>query len=199
MKLFQLTLLIVCLFVFTAPAQATPTLIFDGNGVWIGAKNVFIPLLGQTYDLSLRSGTCAQVFGVCDQAHFTFNDEQSATYAVQAFARLADTLVDPDNPRDPFFPGCGTGCLAVLPYDVAPFDIPGLGQFFPGVIARPAEVSAAHGVSLDGYVNFAVSPNTIAPYIVFTPTAVPESSTLLTLILGLSGAALRFRRHLFDR
>ncbi len=187
MKLFKLTLLLACMLVFAAAAHASPTIHFQ-NGVWAGASNVFVPFLGQSYDFVFKGGTCAQAFGVCDQAHFFFTDRDSAVYASQAFADLRQAIGGGN--FDTFAVGCQifSPCLGLIPYNVA-----GGGLVF----ARPVEMNR-FGTSLDGAagdVAFAGADT----WLVWAPAGtfanIPEAGSLATLVLGLSAVALRFRRQ----
>lgn len=71
------------------PARAGATLIVQ-NGILTGATGVDVS--GTLYDVAFRDGTCAQIYGACDAAHFTFATSASAQAASQAL--LEQVFID---------------------------------------------------------------------------------------------------------
>jgi hypothetical protein len=105
---------------FGLNAQASPILVVDMNGILMGATGVLVD--GQSYDVEFVEGTCTEVFGVCDEAHFAFTTESTALAASRA---LLDVFLDVPGlgnfDSDPmltngcFFP---TNCWALTPYEI---------------------------------------------------------------------------------
>src|SRR5438128_1809698 len=86
--MLKLLMVAIGMLLIVGPAQATPTLIIDsGSGQWLGAAGVTVN--GAEYNLTFAAGTCAAVFGACDQEHFAFTtlfDASLAQFAIDAMA-----------------------------------------------------------------------------------------------------------------
>jgi hypothetical protein len=101
-------LLTVCLS-FGFDADASPVLLLDADGRLSGATGVLVN--GQRYDVEFAEGTCAEVFGACDAAHFTFTTQSDAVQASQAL--LNQVLLDGSGSADAFDsnPALTVGCI----------------------------------------------------------------------------------------
>ena len=64
-----------------------PVLIIDATGGLLGATGVLVD--GKFYDVDFVDGTCPDVFGVCDEAHFAFTTANTALAASKRVPRLA--------------------------------------------------------------------------------------------------------------
>jgi hypothetical protein len=73
----------------SSSAQAA-SITLDANGILLGAKDVIVN--GSPYDVDFIEGTCAEVFGACDVAHFTFTSESDAHAA--SIALLEQVFLD---------------------------------------------------------------------------------------------------------
>ena len=62
-------------------AQAA-SITVDANGLLLGAQDVIVN--GASYDVEFIDGTCAEVFGACDIAHFVFTTLSDAHAASEA-------------------------------------------------------------------------------------------------------------------
>jgi hypothetical protein len=104
-------------------AHASPKLIVDTNGILRGATGVLVD--GRFYDVEFLEGTCASVFGLCDQAHFTFTTESAALAASKAL--LDSVLLDGSGLGEAFdgIPALTYGCYfefncwITTPYGIA--------------------------------------------------------------------------------
>jgi hypothetical protein len=79
-----------CIFgyVFISGAVAAPILHVNEDGILTGASGVIV--LGKSYDVSFRDGTCAQNFNGCDtEMDFPFSSRADGEAAMQA---LLDTV-----------------------------------------------------------------------------------------------------------
>ncbi|WP_223276448.1 PEPxxWA-CTERM sorting domain-containing protein [Sphingomonas daechungensis] len=173
--------------------SATPAisaiLIVDGSGNLTGATGVNV--LGTVYDVVFIDGTCASVFGGCDnQEDFAFGNSQEASSAAQA---LLDQVFVGLFDNDPALTsGCSDvlRCTAWLPYHTSGFSIDvGVAQnWYSGQVDR-----SFHGTFLLSDVpDFSQLGEDPWVWAKFT-RAVPEPSTWAMMLLGfaLSGFLLR--------
>jgi hypothetical protein len=104
-------------------AEASPILDITPAGVLTGAKYVDVYGIG-LYDVTFKTGTCAQVFGDCSLgAPFVFSSLSTATTA--GFALLDQVFVDGTFPN--LFdsnPGLTSGCNSPLAKHVCGFFTP---------------------------------------------------------------------------
>ena len=82
MKNKILTLISVITLVGPMVVNAAPTLIVDSVGQLRGAQDVNVG--GVLYNVTFTEGTCAQVFGTCEDSSFTFHTQFDAVLASQA-------------------------------------------------------------------------------------------------------------------
>ena len=104
-----------------SPAQAT--LVIDNSGdnpVLLGATEVNVD--GILYNVTFEDGTCAAVFGTCDENGFEFNDFNTARSAGQALLDqvfIDDPLLGLFDTRPELAFGCedlGGSCITLIPY-----------------------------------------------------------------------------------
>jgi PEP-CTERM motif len=180
------------LMVLPHAASATPILQVNGSGILTGALNVDVG--GTFYDLQFVDGTCASVFSVCDQSHFTFTNQSDATLASQAlldqvFVDIGSYLFDSD-PYTTY--GCTdpTVCYAYTPYDVF---IPTVGSpDFISIIATnrpPSLFDYVQGPNFETQ-SYDTSLSPISVFAVWSvsssiPSSVPEPPTVFLLGAGL--------------
>ncbi len=175
-------------------ARAAPILDVVG-GQLLGARNVSI--LGSLYDVEFKDGTCADLFGGCDEASdFTFTTVARATAAAQA---LLDQVfldgIDLFDTEPALTVGCASPlrCNTLVPYELLAED--GLFNLatavnFPGL----DEVRFGNGptdtdLTLIPELTFAVfSPASLAP------EAIPEPASITLLFAGLL-ALTGLKRH----
>src|SRR3954449_7533285 len=90
-----LAILAFCALGWAAPVGATTALV-NGSGQLTGVAD--LPVLGSLYNVSLVEGSCASLFGGCDDSgDFDFNSDVIAMFAAQA---LLDHI--PGAPFGPF-------------------------------------------------------------------------------------------------
>jgi hypothetical protein len=75
-------LLVSALTILLGSSAQAASITLDANGILLGAKNVIVN--GTPYDVEFLDGTCADVFGACDSAIFTFTTESDAQAASNA-------------------------------------------------------------------------------------------------------------------
>jgi len=164
-----------CLLV-CADAQAAPVLILDSSGHWIGANDVTVD--GSDYDLAFIAGTCASVFGVCDDSRFSFTTSLSALSAQHAIETMADNWSFANNPQL-----IATGVSGIMtPYSIDSGSTLTWTTYFHDRGAPDLENDFC-STALNSVVNDSV-------WAVWTPVAdpppssVPEPSSLFLLCLG---------------
>ena len=175
-----------------AVGLARAALIVDANGELLGADGVLVN--GTAYDVRFVDGTCAEVFGVCDSAHFTFTTVDAAIAATTAL--LNDVFVDGAagqfNSKPELTAGCELSpvgsCVAVTPYALLNLDV-------PSVFAHNSADPAADQLGGNNFAtsdDFATSANEV--WAVWTrsapsPVPAPPSLWLAAAALGLMGLA----------
>ena len=112
----RLTGLLVGCVLFCCPAWATSLDIV--SGILMGATEVSVG--GNLYDVQFVDGTCAEVYGVCDVAHFTFktqSDAEAASTALLSAVFLDGFLGNFDSSPDLTF-GCASisECRVITSY-----------------------------------------------------------------------------------
>jgi hypothetical protein len=187
--------------VLSAPAGAA-TILVDGSGHLTGAAGVQV--LGTFYDVSFVDGTCASVFGGCnDAADFDFNDSVLAMFAAQALLDqvfIGHPIAEfRDNPS--LTVGCVSAvlsCSAIVPFEVSPLSSSFADTFLAHIgLIDNDEVRGPQGFSstfdttsensLDGlvYARFTLSAGT---------SQLPEPSTWMTMLLGFGAVGFAMRR-----
>ena len=184
--------------VFWSGGGAAATLDVVG-GRLIGASNVDV--LGETFDVQFREGSCAGVFSGCDNpaSDFAFQDDQMAFDA--AVALEEQVLIDGPLGSFDTVPGLTNGCdlFPATCFILVPFDVvdAGLSGLFMGSVAVRNQFSL-----FDNYqarLNLAVTRDSSDDdiqfsfvYAVFTP--VPEPSAAILIGGGLIVLSSRTRR-----
>lgn len=197
MKLrYLIGMFVVCLLAASL-AQATPILIVNGSGQLTGATGVDVE--GTLYDVEFVDGTCAAVFGVCDQAFFTFTDSFSSFMA--SIALLEQVFIPANDPFDSdpsLTQGCSAAeqCIVVTPYDVITVDDD------PIVSATAAVNYALLGIDEEVHTSFlaeidlqSLQAFTWARWEESEVAPVPEPASLVLVAAGLAIVARRLRRQ----
>ena len=173
-------------FLLCSSVQATPVLQINGSGKLTGATGVSVG--SAIYTVNFAEGTCAEVFGACDLAHFNFTTEASAMAASAAL--LNDVFVGEFDTSPGLTFGCDIGvtlCGPSTPYRLLTFDVgPGWGSS----VALNYDLEEYDRVSYTG-AEFATSSSTYFnagnwTFAVWTQTStVPIPGTITLLCLGL--------------
>ena len=172
----------------------------DANGILLGAKDVIVN--GSPYDVDFIEGTCAEVFGACDAAHFTFMTEADAHAA--SLALLNQVLLD--GPLGNFDSELTLthGCINALDIDQC-FAITPYGMFsnaFDLDALVSAAINTAHPLLVDGTIegrlpvpyDAARDPEGVFAKWTAVPQSVPDDTSTLALA-GLSVAVILTMRR----
>ena len=169
----------------------------------IGALGVNVN--GTLYNVEFVEGTCAALFSGCDQpSDFAFTTQAEADAASQAL--LDQVLIDGPQGNFDTQPTLTFGCE---PNTQAPYCAP-LTPFMlmvnsDGAFVGSSEILNQPTVSGDtitsGFntVGFDTTSNPFLVYVRFTPTALPEPTTVGLLAIGLAGFGLRRRKRIATR
>jgi hypothetical protein len=190
----EIMLLVGSLVLFAPDAHAAPIVLTDSSGHAIGIHDLVYA--GSEYNVSLTGGTCADVFGSCEQSRFTFADQIGATGAEIAVNSVLYSAFSsqPDPDRNQF-------SLAVPTLLMVPFDM----NTSTGFVTSAATVMSR--IPDNEFPWFWSATQTSADYtsgsptgakgawVVFTP--VPEPATLSLLMVGF--LALLLLRSKFHR
>lgn len=184
-----------------APAA---TLLVDDFGQLTGAEGVDVN--GTLYDVTFADGTCAGLFGGCDNlADFAFDTETEAGDAAQALLDqvFIDGVLGDFDGIPSLTQGCEAGDLCTVGI---PFDLVGSLVLFAGVRNNPLAdidiVNIGLGIGVDNDTTF----NERITYALFAETDgegmpddpgtdVPAPSALLLFAAGLAGLATVGRRR----
>jgi hypothetical protein len=171
-------------FVFCANLHADPILSVNSSGQ-LTATGVTVN--GNLYDVAFLDGTCVGIFGGCEVSDFTFSDSTSAGAASQALI----SLLSPTNYR---VTGCtnSTGCFILTPY--------GMSSSTGAVLSAVTQTSFEPSL-WSVLLNFSEGPNVdttndaLVTWARWTPEAVPEPISFLSLSVGIFGlVSIRRRR-----
>jgi hypothetical protein len=174
-----------CPLLAAGTVQAAPIVLTDASGYAIGIDDLIYA--GTDYNVSLRTGTCADAFGTCDQSHFGFVDQIDAMGAeIAVSSALYNRFL---NQRDPDRNQFSAAVPALL---MTPFDV----DFSNGMVISAATVMSQipdnefrwlWSLTADAAAYTSGSPKGAkGTWVVFTQ--VPEPSSWL--LLGLGCAAL---------
>ncbi len=182
----------------SASAQAATPVTVDVGGTAILVGAIGVDVGGELYDVNFADGTCAGLFGGCDDvSDFFFDNEADAVAASQAL--LDQVFINgPAGPFDaaPFLtvgcPGPAVFCDAVTPYGLTARNVltgrasNSINEVFDGAAALPLvkTYDSVTGPLANG-VTFAI----------WSPSIIPEPSTALLMGLGLAGLARQRRRQ----
>lgn len=194
-----LKILITLLLIFAAPSVVQAYPLLDGAKL-IGFNGVSVD--NKLFDVWFKEGTCAEVFGSCVQAKFTFTSAQSVSAAAQAlntqvFVDSAGGLFD-SNPA--LTVGCNSiiFCSVLTPYTI---DTPFVGTVTYAIFNNRSVAAGEDGVSFSGF-DFVVSTvgrdDVWAVWTESTPhQSISEPSTLFLALAGTFILALRGYKHKF--
>lgn len=173
--------------VATSLAVAPPSVagLIVESGILKGATGVDVG--GTLYDVAFVDGTCTALFGGCDEvSDFDFSDEAGAIAASTALLEqvFIDSLAGPFDSQPELTQGCSDDavCGAMIPFALGDFTaiFRGAANWSGGSTDAIADSSVFRGVDTSEFAHLA--------YALFTPSAVgavPEPSTLATMLLGL--------------
>ncbi|HEX2282817.1 MAG TPA: PEP-CTERM sorting domain-containing protein [Thermomicrobiales bacterium] len=174
---------------FACPAHAA-LLLVDASGQLTGATGVNVN--GTLYDVSFVEGTCVDLFSGCDSASdFAFSsvfDANDAAVALEQLVLIGSFDTDPASTL-----GCEAGivaaCVVITPFAVATGEV-----LTTSVFNQPTTVDGLTGWPVP--TTFDTSSSPFEVYAEWTPTPVPEPSTLMLIGTGLLGAGVkRWRRR----
>jgi hypothetical protein len=155
-----------------------------------GAHNVDV--LGTLYDVTFADGTCADLFGGCDElSDFAFNTQASATAAGQAL--LDQVLIDSVAGTFDSDPDLTNGCSAGYDCDVyVPFDLSGGSLYFGYTSNYSSSYGATDIANCCGQdsANLSTATDSVSVWGVFAPAVVPIPSAALLFATGLAGLGL---------
>jgi hypothetical protein len=174
--------------VSASPAVAA-TQVFVGGDL-AGANGVTVG--GATYNVEFAEGTCAGVFGGCDNAgaDFTFQNLADATAAGDAlFAQVISGTVDTD-PSLTLGCSSATLCVMLIPYAA------GAGAFSAYAANNGSAANTNGGIVGGAPASFDTTIQSAFVWARFSPaTAVPEPSSWAMMLLGFGGMGLALRRR----
>jgi hypothetical protein len=181
--------------VHTTPVQATASLIVNGSGQLTGATGVVVG--AASYTVTFRDGTCAGLFGDCDNiSDFVFQSEADATAAAQAL--LDQVLINDGSFSFDTIPGKTDGCAGaeifcdvLIPYGFGDPDHAAVAVAI-NAVSDPDDgtISVPFGTQAD------TSPNNLFTWAMFTPvSSVPEASSWAMMLLGFATMGLTVRRR----
>jgi PEP-CTERM motif len=156
-------------------ASATPLLVYSGSTL-TGVNGV---LVGSTlYNVTFADGTCADVFGVCDNAHFNFT---TSTEAIAAATPLFAALESPSDVGPSAIAGCGEPdiCDIFLPYALSSptnFNTVVIYDYYP-ILDYADLIGTSFG-------NLSTQYSHTHTFALFTRADVPEPPTLAMLGVG---------------
>jgi hypothetical protein len=194
----KIMLLVGSLVVFAPAAHAAPIVVTDSLGHAIGIHALVYA--GSEYNVSLTGGTCADVFGTCEQSRFAFADQIGAMGAEIAVNSVLFSAFSsqPDPDRNQF-------SLAVPTLLMVPFQInvsTGFVTSAATVMSRtPDNESNWFWSATQSSADYMSGSPTGAKgaWVVFTP--VPEPATLPLLMAGFLALVLlrsKFQRERHD-
>jgi len=198
--------LAVSLFFISNFVYAIPSLIIDSNGELTGARDVDVN--GNMYDVDFQDGTCASLFGGCDDAGdlaLSASDVDAATAAL--FSSVFVDSLDGNFDSDPSLTmGCETPTLCSIitaGYFLAdPFDPDSMDVVFSigsnsdeeqldDIIAPyTTDISAGGDINTSAF-----DVSVFAVWSVATSSSVPEPSILGLMFIGLAGISLRLSKN----
>jgi hypothetical protein len=173
----------------------------DSSGLLTGATGVTVN--GNLYDVSFVDGTCAGLFGGCDQASdFVFQSRADASAASQAL--LDSVFVDTGSGSFDSVPsltlGCGFihSCDAITPFAIDDYS---LSFFYAGAQNNAAnwlaDVTTA-GYQLLGYDSSGSNATVFAVWNIASPVPEPETYAMLLAGLGFIGFMTLRRKQNFE-
>jgi hypothetical protein len=178
----------------TAASPATAATLITSGGILTGATDVDVG--GTLYDVQFVEGTCADVFGVCDDAHLDFTDMASTQTALQALLDQVFIGVYDDSSFLTF--GCTgpTVCQAISPWDVGATLNAGVAVNF-GRATPPALQgidTVLFGALATDYSSVTDADRVFVRFTAQT-ASVPEPATWAMMLLGFGAIGFAMRRN----
>jgi hypothetical protein len=182
---------LIALFGFVLPANASVVLEVNGSGILTGAKNVDVN--GTLYDVTFADGTCVDLFGGCtSSSDFAFNTEGDADAAATALENqvLLDTVSGNFDSTPALTFGCSfTSCESFIPFAVGG-DYVEYDWFDNFSTDSSDNVAGPAGNLKTADSSGSTTPGSASNWAIFAPASTPIPSTLPLMATGVVGLGL---------